>query len=364
MAESKKAAAGTSSNPGQGATWKPTAEAKKQATTYRLIAAGLWALAIIGELVAIFWLLRQRDFVGEDGKLVRNPSTGLLEQDGATTQFPQWAFNTLLILMVVIAILAITGSFLWKKANRLDPAKQSDKVRYFVQNQLGAIIAIIAFVPLVLLILLNKDMDKRQKTIAGILGVALTAIAVAFGIDYNPPSVEKYTADQSTVIQLLGKDEVFWVAGGSVYHVCREVPAIQTGSEIFDGTTSQAIEAGMSRLTLQFASELRSCGLKVPKNDEEIADALRAIQNGDTDTVLPAPVWADPSEAPIEVEEAPAKGSGSDGSDSNNSDGSGSGSAGSDSDSGSGSDGPDGPEGSDDSDSQDQNPGNHDDSAE
>ncbi|WP_307363457.1 hypothetical protein [Microbacterium murale] len=284
--------------------WKPTAGSKKKATTLRWIAAVLWFVAIAAEAVAIFWLLRQREFVGEDGGLVRNPDTGLLEEQNVTAQFPQWAFITLIVTLVVIAALAITGSFLWKKANRLDPAKKSDTVRFFVQNQLGAIIAVVAFLPLIILIFLNKDMDKGQKTTAGIIGVVLAVVAVALGIDYNPPSVEQYTADQSTVIQLLGQDEVVWVDGGAVYHVCDEVPDIQTGSEKRTGTTAEAVEAGKTRLTLKFASELNTCGLAVPENADEIADALRAIQGGATDTLLPAPVWADPADAPIQVEDA------------------------------------------------------------
>lgn len=296
---------GANSEPPAG--WVPTATAKAKATRFRWIAAILWAVAIIGEAVGIFWLLRQRVFVGEDGTLVRNPDTGLLEEHGVTATFPQWAFITLLVLLVVIAALSITGSVLWKKANRLDPARKADKTRFFVQNQLGAIIAIVAFLPLVILIFLNKDMDKGQKTTAGIVGVALAALAVFIGVDFAPPSVEQYTADQSAVIQLLGKDEVVWVDGGKVYHVCDEVSAIQTGSEIRTGTTAEAVEAGKIRLTLQFASELRACDLPVPENDAEIADALRAIQAGQVDTVLPEPVWAASVEPPLVVEEAPAE---------------------------------------------------------
>ncbi|MFY9712123.1 MAG: hypothetical protein WAK00_01505 [Microbacterium sp.] len=313
MVENEKKAAGREQAVSNGGTaaeppanWTPTAEAKSKATTFRWIAMVLWILAIAGEAVGIFWLLRQRVFVGEDGTLVRDPDTGLIEEQGVTATFPQWAFITLLVLLVVIAALAITGSFLWKKANRLDPARKSDTVRFFVQNQLGAIIAIIAFVPLIILIFLNKDMDKGQKTTAGIVGIVLAALAVVLGIDFNPPSVEKYTADQSTVIQLLGKDEVVWVDGGSVYHVCEEVSDIQTGSEKRTGTTAQAIEAGKTRLTLEFASELKTCGLAVPENAADIVTALRAIRDGQTDTLLPAPVWADPSDAPIDVEDAPA----------------------------------------------------------
>lgn len=314
MAESDKTEAGVE-QPAQGsanieppAGWAPTPESKAKATRFRWIAAVLWAVAIVGEAVGIFWLLRQRVYVGEDGTLFRDPETGLLEEHGVTAQFPQWAFIALLVLLVVIAALSITGSVLWKKANRLDPARKSDKVRFFVQNQLGAIIAIVAFLPLVILIFLNKDMDKGQKTTAGIVGVALAALAVVLGVDFAPASVEQYTADQSAVIQLLGKDEVVWVDGGKVYHVCDEVPAIQTGSEIITGTTGEAVAAGKGRLTLQFASELRACDLPVPANDEEITEALREIQAGKVDTVLPQPEWADPADAPgIVIEEAPAE---------------------------------------------------------
>ncbi|MGW8484011.1 hypothetical protein ACWGJP_12840 [Microbacterium sp. NPDC055903] len=292
-----------------GREWKPTVEAKKKATTFRWIAAALWFVAIAAEAVAIFWLLRQREFVGEDGALVRDAETGLLSEPGVTATFPQWAFITLLVLLVVIAALSITGSVLWKKANRLDPAKKSDTVRFFVQNQLGAIIAIIAFLPLIILVFLNKDMNKGQKTTAGIVGIVLALVAAYFGTSFNPPSVEQYTADQSAVIQLLGEDEVFWVEGGSVYHVCDSVSDIQTGSEIFNGTTAEAVAAGKTRLTLKFASELTACGLTVPENADEIADALREIQAGNVDTLLPAPEWADPEDAPIliETETAPAE---------------------------------------------------------
>ena len=284
------------------ATWKPTAEAKARSTRLRIIALVLWVVAIALEAVSIFWLLRQREFVGEGG-LVRDPETGLLQDQDAVAQFPQWAFIALIVALFVIAALAITGSLLWKKANRLDPAKKSDTVRFFVQNQLGAIIAIVAFLPLIILVFTNKNMSGGQKATAGIIGIVLAAVATTVGVDFNPPSVEKYTADQSTVIQLLGADEVVWVDGGEVYHVCENVSDIQTGSEKRTGTTAEAIAAGKSRLTLKFASEMRACGLTVPENADEIESALREIQGG-TQVSLPAPVWADPADAPIEIPDA------------------------------------------------------------
>ena len=280
----------TSSAP---AEWKPTETSKKKAGQLRLISWVLWIVAIALEVVAIFWLLRQRTEVGGTG-LVRNEDTGLLEDPGVTYEFPQWAFITLIVAFVVIGALSITGSMLWKKANRLDPAKRSETVRFFVQNQLGAIVAVIAFVPLIVLVLLNKDMSKTQKGVAGTIGGVIAIVAIALGIDFDPASVEQYTAEQSTVIQILGEDEVVWVAGGGVYHVCADVPDVENAStEMSTGTTAEAIEAGKTRLTLEFASELEACGVPVPTNSAEIADAIRAIRDGATDTVLPAPEYAD-----------------------------------------------------------------------
>jgi hypothetical protein len=288
-------------------TWKPTAESKKKATQLRVIALVLWAVAIAAEAVAIFWLLRQRTLATatDTSVLSRDEETGLLiEQTGgeASATFPQWAFITLIVVMVVIAALSIIGSLLWKKANRLDPASKNDKVRFFVQNQLGAIIAIVAFLPLIIMVFLNKDMSGQQKTIAGIAGIALAAVAAVIGVDFNPPSVEKYTADQSAVIQLLGEDKVYWVEGGSVYHVCNDVSAIQNAkSAEGEGTTAEAVEAQKFRLTLELNSELKACGLPVPENLTDIVDALRTIQGGEEATPLPAPVYAEGVTPPLQL---------------------------------------------------------------
>ncbi|HQI71472.1 MAG TPA: hypothetical protein PLT47_12020, partial [Bacteroidales bacterium] len=59
----------------------------------------------------------------------------------------------------------IIGSLQWKKANRFDPASEKDKIRFFIQNQLGAIISIIAFLPLIILIFTNKNMTGSKKVL-------------------------------------------------------------------------------------------------------------------------------------------------------------------------------------------------------
>lgn len=76
----------------------------------------------------------------------------------------------LIVAIVVILALAVTGSWLWKKANRLDPASEEDKFKFFVQNQLGAIMGVLAFLSLVIFIFTNKDVDGKTKGIAGCCG--------------------------------------------------------------------------------------------------------------------------------------------------------------------------------------------------
>ncbi|RXZ50932.1 hypothetical protein ESP57_03855 [Agromyces fucosus] len=241
-------------------TWTPTPEAKKQATTFRLIAGGLWLLAIGGEIFSIFWVLRQV------------PVNMVL----------------LIILIVVIGALAIGGSLLWKKANRLDPASKEDKVRFFVQNQLGAIIAVIAFLPLIILIFTNKDMDGKQKALAGIIAIVIGGGALALGVDYNPPSVEQYTEESNTIEQLTGQDLVYWTKSGSVFHVCAEVPDVNKESkdgQIYEGTVADAHAAGKDRLVSYWEREaVNYCGYS-----QEQVDAVADAADIDSEEPIEAP---------------------------------------------------------------------------
>ena len=169
----------------------------------------------------------------------------------------------LIILLVVIGALAVGGSLLWKRANRLDPARKSDKVRFFVQNQLGAIITVIAFLPLIILIFTNKNMDGKQKGIAGAIAIVLLLVAGYFGLSLNPPSVEQYTAETQTVVELTGQNLVFWTKSGEVYHLCEDASAVNLESEdntIYSGTVADAHADGKERLTLQVDQELEQCG--------------------------------------------------------------------------------------------------------
>ena len=137
--------------------WQATQGQKSAATRLRIFAALSWIVAIGGEIAGIV-LLHQHKF--DHGNL-----------------------PLLIGLLVGIAIFAIAGSLMWKAANRHDPARESDKSRFFFQNQLGAIITLIAFLPLVFLILNDKDLDPQSKKIAGGVGAALAVLATLIGVE-------------------------------------------------------------------------------------------------------------------------------------------------------------------------------------
>jgi len=219
-----------------GGTWTPTPEAKKKATTFRILAIVLWLLAIGTEAFAIFWVLKQ------------NPINMVL----------------LIGLLVAIAALAIGGSLLWKQSNRLDPASKSEPVRFFVQNQLGVIISAIAFIPLIILIFTNKNMSGQQKAIAGIIAIVLLGASGTLGATVNPPSTEQYASETQQVTDANGgQNLVYWTKEGKVFHLCAAVSAVNLQSkdnQIYSGTVAEAHAAGKSRLTLQVEQERKQCG--------------------------------------------------------------------------------------------------------
>jgi hypothetical protein len=260
--------------------WRATQGQKSSAKRLRLFAALSWIVAIGTEAVGIV-LLRQHKF--DHGNL-----------------------PLLIGLLVVIAIFAIGGSLMWKAANKHDPASKADTVRFFVQNQLGAIITVIAFLPLVLLIFLDKDMDPKNKKIAGGIGVVLAAAATLIGIDFNPPSVEQYTQDMNQCASQIkanqpttacspevaeqakaiaqdsatvadatksaanpnGLDVVYWIAPENgakksatphVFHICQGVSPLR-GKTVNQGSVTQAYSENATRITKQIPMEQKQCG--------------------------------------------------------------------------------------------------------
>jgi hypothetical protein len=117
-------------------------------------------------------------------------------------------------------------------------------LRFFLQNQLGAIISIVAFLPLVILIFTNKDINGKQKGLVGAIAVIALLVAGIVGVDFNPPSQEQYAEQTARVESLSGANSVFWTKSGTSYHLysdCSYINTVRT-NEIFQGTVAQARE--------------------------------------------------------------------------------------------------------------------------
>jgi hypothetical protein len=265
--------------------WRATQGQESAAKRLRIFAALSWIVAIGGEVVGIV-LLRQHKF--DHGNL-----------------------PLLIGLLVVIAVFAIAGSLMWKAANKHDPASKSEPTKFFIQNQLGASITVLAFLPLIVLIFMDKDMDPKNKKIAGGIGVVLAVAATFIGIDFNPPSVEQYTKDMNTCAAQIkasqpttacspevaaqakdiardsgavteatkdaahpgGQDVVYWIAPENgaktsatphVFHICQGVSPLR-GKTVNHGSVTEAYAENASRITKQIAMEQAQCGFTSSK---------------------------------------------------------------------------------------------------
>lgn len=260
--------------------WAATQDQKGKAKKLRTFASLSWVVAIGTEIGAIVLLLKDK--------------------------FNEGNLALLIGLLVTIAVFAILGSILWKKANRQDPASREDGFKFFVQNQLGVIITVLAFLPLLALIFLDKDMDPKNKKIAGGVGVALALLASVMGVDFNPASVEQYTQDMNQCASQIksgeattacspevaeqaqeiardsdavadatktaenpnGQDVVYWIAPKAgkeksdsklVFHLCKDVSTLR-GKNVTSGTVTEAYAQNAVRLTKQIKMEQNQCG--------------------------------------------------------------------------------------------------------
>lgn len=196
-------------------TWDP----KKRATTKRIWAIVCWVIAIAFEVIGI---LRLADVI--------NWFSGL---------DPLWF---LIICIALDLIFVVIGSQLWKKANHIDPASEKNKLKFWLWNNLGTIVSIIAFLPLIVLIFSDKKLDKKSKWILGGIAIAALAIAGLTSYDWNPVSMEWLEQAQKEVLQVSPSGTVYWAPNSKKYHVDQDCPAFSRSETVYEWTVADAYE--------------------------------------------------------------------------------------------------------------------------
>ncbi|HOX92999.1 MAG TPA: hypothetical protein PLC54_08735 [Spirochaetales bacterium] len=128
---------------------------------------------------------------------------------------------------------------MWKKSNDIDPASEKNKLKFFLWNNLGLIMAVVAFLPLIIMLLTNKKLDPRTKRITSIVAVIALAIAGLVSYDWNPVSAEQAAGLES---ELKGQT-VYWTPFGSKFHTDVNCSTLSRSTTVYEGSITEAIEA-------------------------------------------------------------------------------------------------------------------------
>ena len=216
-------------------TVKPAAEVGN-AGGLRIGAVVLWALAILFEVLAVLVAF---------GKI-------------NLTFLPQMPL--LIVLIVLDLACVIVGSQFWKKANHIDPASEANPTKFWLWNNMGVIVCVVAFVPLVILMLSNKNLDKKTKAICTVVAIIALLIGGVSSYDFNPVSAE----EKEAAVETLGDEQVYWAPFGKVYHTHEDCSSLNQSETLTVGTVEQAIAANRTRLC-QFCA--RQDGITGVKTD-------------------------------------------------------------------------------------------------
>ena len=225
MAEEKKkkiVSADTGEEVAAGSLKKPGMQAAKpvgNATGLRIGAIVLWVAAIAFEVLALLVVL---------GKLHIGFMSSLAQ---------------LIVFLVLDLACVIIGSQLWKKANHIRPASEKNPFLFWLWNNLGVVVCVFAFVPIIIVMLSNKNLDKKTKVIATVVAIIALLIGGVASYDFNPVSQEQLAAAESAIT-----DDVYWSPFGHVYHTHDDCQALNHSDQLTYGSVEQAIAANRTRL--------------------------------------------------------------------------------------------------------------------
>lgn len=198
-------------------------ESKSQAKKLRMYAIVGWVVAMILQVLSIMKLISDETLIA------------------------------LIVAIVVILGIAFISARSWKKSNKLDPTSEKNSVRFFLQNQLGAIMGVLCFLPMVISIFTSNNISNKTKAIAGsAASIAMTAAGIQ-GAEFDAASIEKYSEEikkQNAEAADVGinANSVFWSKAGNKYHAYDDCHYIK-GKALSSGSIKQSWEQkGISEL--------------------------------------------------------------------------------------------------------------------
>lgn len=179
----------------------------------------------------------------------------------------------LIILLVLDLACVIVGAQLWKKANHIKPASEANKLKFWLWNNMGVIACVVAFVPVIVILLTNKDLDKKTKVIATVVAIIALLIGGVSSYDFNPVSVEQ----QQAAMTALGDEAVYWAPFGKVYHTHEDCSSLNQSDELTMGTVEQAIAANRTRLCSFCAKRDNITGVVTDKATDEVIEEVAEV---------------------------------------------------------------------------------------
>ena len=193
------------------------------------------------------------------------------------------ALMAFLIGMIVLDLaFTILAAQLWKKANHIKPmSEKRGKLLFYLWNELGVIMACICFLPLIVLLLKNDKLDKKTKAIAMVCAMIALLISGTVSADWNP-----ITAEQKEEAEAQITTNVYWTQFGHKYHLKWSADGDEEscctylrGKEPYEGTVTQAIEAGRTSICAYCAAHYAAeMGLEL--EDLNVEDRDTAEQPG------------------------------------------------------------------------------------
>lgn len=190
---------------------------KSRATGLRIFAVILWLVAVAFEVLVISYI------------------NGMLYIPGDQTMW-------LIIGIGADLVCVVIGSLIWKKANRIAPASEKNKVKFFIWNNMGVIAALVAFVPLVIVLIKDKKLNANTRKIFTVVAALVLVVAVALSADFNPVSQEDL-AQAKTDSTVLGDGTSYWTVWGRSYHFDPNCRTLLNSATVYEGTIEQAFEA-------------------------------------------------------------------------------------------------------------------------